>query len=381
MAVIIIDFLLVLLACVIAFNFGAYSILLRIIAKFKQVDHQIDHNHTPSVTVLIAAYNEGLVLKEKLENCLKLDYPNHLLSIIVVSDGSTDNTNEIAAEFEQQGVKLIVNPENSGKATALNNGIKQVSSDIVVLSDANVMYQSDAIRKLVRHFADSEIGAVSGKVVLLNDGLSYSVAEKTYYSVEHNIQQLESKTGNLIGADGAMYAIRKNLFRPLQKDTLLDDLVLSMGVIQQNKRLIFDPTAMGFEKNLAELGSEYKRKVRIVAGGIQSLKRKTVWPPQGQSLTALKFTCHKVLRWIIGPVFVLFIALTFLHGLVTGNSVLMVFTCLVALCCPVIQVVTRFFPSLLQIRLISICNYLMVMLRASVVGCYKALFHQQVSWR
>ena len=118
--------------------------------------------------------------------------------------------------------------------------MQSISSDIVVLSDANVMYQEDAIRNLVRHFSDSNIGAVSGKVVLVNDGLSYSASEDAYYSVEHNIQQLESNTGNLIGADGAMYAIRRELFRPLQKDTLLDDFVLSMGVIQQGKRLIFD---------------------------------------------------------------------------------------------------------------------------------------------
>ena len=153
------------------------------IARFRKVDHSIDPDYQPSVTILIAAYNEEACLEEKLKNSLTLAYPKNLLDIVVVSDGSTDNTDQIARQFESQNIKLVVNPTNSGKATALNNGMQSISSDIVVLSDANVMYQEDAIRNLVRHFSDSNIGAVSGKVVLVNDGLSYSASEDAYYSV------------------------------------------------------------------------------------------------------------------------------------------------------------------------------------------------------
>jgi len=134
-----------------------------------RADNRCLCDHTPSVTLLIAAYNEGHVLKDKLDNCLTLDYPPGQLEIVVVSDGSTDNTNDIVREFESHGVKLIVSPQNSGKATALNVGMGHINSDIVVLSDANVIYQRSAIRKLVRNFADPDIGAVSGKVVLLNE--------------------------------------------------------------------------------------------------------------------------------------------------------------------------------------------------------------------
>jgi len=269
---IVINLLLVILFCMIVANFGVYSLLLKAIARFRKIDHKIDPTYSPSVSLLIAAYNEGEFLQQKLENTLALDYPQEHFNIVLVSDGSTDNTNEVARQFESRG-----------------------------------MYEKDAIRKLVRHFSDTDIGAVSGKVVLLNEELSYSDAENTYYSVEHTIQQLESQTGNLIGADGAMYAIRRELFRPLQSDTLLDDFVLSMGVIQQGKRLIFDSEALGYEKNLAEIDSEFNRKVRIVAGGIQSLKRKTSWPPKGQTLTSVKYFFHKIIRWIIGPVIVAFI--------------------------------------------------------------------------
>jgi len=347
---------LIFLSLIIVFNLGAYPLLLKVIARFKNYDHKIDPELTPSVTVLIAAYNEASVLREKLENCLELDYPPDLLDIVVVSDGSTDDTENIVKEFASRGIRLLVNPQNKGKATALNNGIENITSSIVVLSDANVMYQRDGIRNLVRHFADDSIGAVSGKVVLLNEGLSYSEGEDAYYAVEHNIQQLESNTGDLIGADGAMYALRKELYRPLQPDTLLDDFVLSMGVIQQHKRLIFDPQALGFEKNIAEIDSEFNRKVRIVAGGIQSLQRKTVWPPPGNTLTALKLTCHKVMRWIIGPVIVLFLALTFVLGLLTQNWLFVAGPIICALSIPTVQILSVFFPSLRNNRLINLSS-------------------------
>jgi len=377
----VINLLLFILFCMIVANFGVYSLLLKIIARFKNVDHKIDQAYRPTVSLLIAAYNEGEFLEQKLTNTLELDYPKDLFNIVLVSDGSTDNTNEVARQFESRGVTVIINSPNQGKATALNVGMGHINSDIVVLSDANVIYQRSAIRKLVRNFADPDIGAVSGKVVLLNDGLSYSDAENTYYSVEYKLQQLESSTGNLIGADGAMYAIRRELFRPLPEDTLLDDLVLSMGVVQQERRLIYDPHALGFEQNNSELDLEYNRKVRIVAGGIQSLKRKTVWPPNPYGLTALKFTCHKVMRWIIGPVIILFLALSVLLGMLTGNYLLAIVATGAALSCPIMRVLARVFPTLENKRMIKFCSYITVMLKASVVGCYKAFSSKDVDWR
>jgi len=379
---IVIDLMLLILFCLLISNFGIYSLLLKLIARFRNVDHTIDTDHNPSVTVLIAAYNEGDFLRQKLENSLALDYPGDRLNIVLVSDGSTDNTNDIAREFESRGITVIIAPENKGKATALNTGMDVIDTDIVVLSDANVLYESNVIRKLVRHFSDPSIGSVSGKVVLLNDELSYSDAENTYYSIEHTIQQLESQTGNLIGADGAMYAIRRELFRPLQSDTLLDDFVLSMGVIQQGKRLIFDPEAMGFEKNLAEIDSEYNRKVRIIAGGMQSLQRKTSWPPKDQKLTAVKYFFHKIIRWIIGPVLIAFVVLLLIKGIITGNSITLALALAALILSPALLLTMKLFPSLQNFKPIGLCNYLLVMASASVVGCYKALIsRQRISWR
>ena len=379
---VVLNILIALLFAIIVFNFGAYNVLLKLIARFKKVDHVTDTDLTPNVTILIAAYNEADVLREKLTNTLSLEYPTDCLEILLVSDGSTDHTDQIVKDFEDKGVQFIANPINQGKATALNIGMDKITSDIVILSDANVMYEKDVVHKLVRHFADDSIGAVSGKVVLLNEGLSYSDAENAYYSVEHNIQQLESDTGNLIGADGAMYALRRKLFRPLAPDTLLDDFVLSMGVIQQGHRLIFDAQALGYEKNLAEIASEYNRKVRIVAGGMQSLQRKTSWPPRRQTLTKLKFICHKIMRWIMGPVIVLFCALLLLRSFISNNFIIILCSITVVVGIVLFPVLTKLFPSLLNFRIFSLFHYLLMMIKASIVGCYKGLVSgQQVRWR
>ncbi len=382
MAITIINFFLVILATIILFNFGGYTALLKIISAFRKIDHTIDDEFFPSVTLLIAAYNEADIIKEKIENSLALRYPSGLLKIIVVSDGSTDATNEITNQFKHAGVQLIADTSNQGKATALNTGMDEITSEIVVLSDANVMYQTNAVLKLVRHFSDEKIGAVSGKVILVNEGLSYSNSENTYYSVEHQIQQLESDTGNLIGADGALYALRRELFRPLQKDTLLDDLVLSMGVIQQGKRLLFDAEALGYENNLTEMESEYTRKVRIIAGGIQCLKRKTIWPPNSHPLTAAKLTCHKIMRWIIGPVFILFVALLLLRGILIHDKTSLFLSTTTLLGLIALQILPRLFPTVLESKAINMLNYVLIMIKASVVGCYKGLAtNQKVSWR
>jgi cellulose synthase/poly-beta-1,6-N-acetylglucosamine synthase-like glycosyltransferase len=252
----------------------------------------VDEALRPSVTLLIAAFNEEAVLRQKLENSLALDYPRERLRILVASDGSTDATEAIAREFSRSRVELLALSPNRGKVTALNKAMQGIESGIVLLSDANVRYLPDAVRKLVRHFADPAVGAVSGKVMLVNDRVSYSAAEDQYYSVEHFIQRVEGETGSMIGSDGAMYAIRRELYPFPPADTILDDVVRSNGVIRQGRRLQHDSEAVGYERNEQELKQEFRRKVRIIAGGSQCLLRGDGWPPATDRLNCLKFISH-----------------------------------------------------------------------------------------
>jgi Glycosyltransferases, probably involved in cell wall biogenesis len=362
---------------------AGYPIVLRIIHASLLRPHQIDDRYEPSVTLLIAAYNEANVLEDKLANSLQLNYPRNKLRILVVSDGSTDATDMIAARFADQGVDLLSLSPNRGKITALNEGFKTIFSEIVVLSDANVLYDPAAIRKLARHFIDPSIGAVSGKVTLLNEHLSYAAAEAQYYGIEHSIQQLEGETGSLIGSDGAMYALRRELYRPLPADTILDDFVISMGVVSQGRRLIHEPEAVAYERNVEELGREFQRKARIIAGGVQALLRRQIFPPRDDLLTWFKLISHKVLRWIIGPMALLMTILAVFRLQMDSppSYPMAVFVGLLAFFF-LLGCALCFVPALRRTKLLVVPHYLLAMFGASLVGCWRGLLgSQSVTWK
>ncbi len=378
-----IEWAVVLLFVLLLYVYVGYPLLLGGLRSFFKQTHEMDKSFEPSVTLLIAAYNEGAVLSEKLQNSLELDYPKEKLTVMVASDGSTDQTNQIAENFAKQGVQLLALTPNRGKVTALNEAFKTIKSDIVILSDANVMYQPSAIKKIVRHFVDSSIGAVSGKVVLVNDALSYSAAENQYYSIEHYIQKVEGETGSMIGSDGAMYALRTELYPYPPADTILDDFVISMSVVRQGLRLIHDSEALGFEPNISEMRQEYRRKVRIVAGGIQSLLRGQIYPPKQQRMTWFKLISHKFLRWFSGPALALLLVLLFAYfclspdlGLpiiIIASGIVSVFT---------LELLGCVFPLLRSIKLFSVAHYLVVMHAASLVGCWLGVLgRQSVTWK
>jgi len=252
-----------------------------------------------------------------------------------------------------------------------------------VLSDANVMYDPASIRKLVRHFIDPSIGAVSGKVTLVNDHLSYAAAEVRYYGVEHSIQQLEGDTGSMIGADGAMYALRRELYRPLPADTILDDFVISMGVVSQGYRLIHEPAAVAYERNVEEIGGEFQRKARIIAGGVQALLRCQIFPSKGDLLTWFKLISHKILRWLIGPIALLMaILMVFRLRMSLPLSWPMALLIVMLAVLFLLGCSARFVPALRRLKLIILPYYLLAMFGASLVGCWRGLLgSQSVTWK
>ena len=365
------------------YTLAGYPLVLKMIRAPLRRPHRIDDGYEPSVTLLITAYNEAGILADKLTNSLQLDYPRDKLRILVVSDGSTDGTDLIAAQFADQGVELLSLSPNRGKMTALNEGFKIVFSEIVVLSDANVMYDPASIRKLVRHFIDPSIGAVSGKVTLVNEHLSYAMAEARYYKIEQLIQRLEGATGSLIGSDGAMYALRHELYQYPPADTILDDFVISMGVVQQGYRLIHEPEAVAYERNVEEMGREFQRKARIIAGGIQAILRRQSFPLKGDLLTWFKLISHKVLRWMIGPIaFLMAILMVFRLQMPTPPTVPMVVLVGMAAVFFLLGCSACFVPALRRLKCIVLPYYLLVMSGASLVGCWRGLLgSQSVTWK
>jgi len=280
-----------------------YPVILAVLRRWARITIR-DERHLPQVSLVIAAYNEEQVLHEKLQNSLALQYPQERLEIVVASDGSTDATNMIVKAYAHKGVVLHEVVPRGGKARALGMVVPQVRGEIVVLSDANTMYQPDALQKLVRNFADPTVGAVSGDVQLVDAAPSHSRSEGLYYRYERWLQGVESELGSIIGADGAMYALRRSLFQPPSVGLVLDDFVTSMNVARAGYRVVYEPEAVATEQGTLSSQEEFRRKVRIVSGGMQALRRGEGLPRLQQPLLLFCYVSHKLLRWFV-PCFLL----------------------------------------------------------------------------
>ncbi len=255
-------------------------------------------DNPPTVTLLVCALNEERVIQAKLENSLDLDFPRDRLRLVFVSDGSTDSTAAIVARYRDRGVELVDRPERRGKVANLNGVIPALTSDIVVLSDANVIYDRAALRHLVAALEDPAIGCASGKVILRNTTEEFSSSEESYYSIEWALQEFASSIHSMPGADGAMYAFRRELYLPPPDDTIIEDFVIPMSIVRQGRRVVFVPEAVAWEDGPSSLAEEYRRKVRIAAGAAQSLKRGNGWPMGAPLAFWFVFVSHKLLRWM-----------------------------------------------------------------------------------
>ncbi|WP_339800258.1 glycosyltransferase family 2 protein [uncultured Marinobacter sp.] len=285
--------------------YAGYPALLWLATAGRKTTNHRQEDITPSVTLIISCYNEAGVIHEKLENALALDYPADQLTIMAVSDGSDDGTDDIVREFANKGVILIRQEGRLGKTMGLNLALEQITSEITVFSDANAMYAPDAIRKLVRNFADDEVGYVVG-AALYTDGDEGASArnENLYWRYELAIKAMESRLHSVVGGDGAIYAIRTRLWEPLQQKDI-NDFVNPLQIIAQGYRGIFEPEAKCFEETAGDFDREIARKERIVNRSIRGLMRvKAVMNPLKSGVFAWEVISHKLLRWLI-PLFLL----------------------------------------------------------------------------
>jgi len=251
----------------------------------------------PRVSLVVAAWNEAQVIGEKLRNACALDYPEEKLEIVVGSDGSDDGTDEIVRACEDRRVRLSSASERAGKVSVLNRTIPSATGDIVVLSDANTMFDGAALRKLVRHFADPRVGAVCGRLRLYNPR-KQDFEESAYWVYESFLKLREGRRGAVMGANGGIYAIRRNLFRPLPANTIVDDFVIAMRCLQRGYRVTYDPEALAWEETTEDYRKERLRRVRIAAGNFQSLGLVGGLLHPRFGFAAFAFFSHKLLRWL-----------------------------------------------------------------------------------
>jgi cellulose synthase/poly-beta-1,6-N-acetylglucosamine synthase-like glycosyltransferase len=259
----------------------------------------------PTVTLLISAYNEAPVIGRKIENALALDYPRELLEIVVISDASTDSTDAIVAAYQTRGVTLLRMAHRGGKTLGLNAAVARARGEIIVFSDANILYAPDALRKLVRNFADREVGCVTGDSRY--DEASDSAAhreEDTYWGYERFIRTCESRVGSTVGGDGAIFAIRRELYRPLSADAI-NDFVVPLRIVLEGRRAVFEPAAIGVEPSAGSFRREFRRKRRIVNRSWRAVMGLPgVLSISHSGLFAWQVWSHKVLRWLMLPLVV-----------------------------------------------------------------------------
>ena len=307
---------------IVIYSYVGYGILLYILVKIKKLvsrKTEFDIKFLPSVTLVVPCFNEADYIEEKIINSLELDYPKNKIEFIFISDGSTDNTPQRIKKYNEI-IALHEAPRN-GKAAAMNRAMMFVKTPIVIFCDANTHLNKEAIRELVKHYKDPNVGAVTGeKRIIQTDKESASTAgEGIYWKYESFLKQLDSDFYTIVGAAGELMSYRTELYTELPKDTLLDDLTQSMQIALQGYRVIYEKNAYAAETASANVGEELKRKIRIAAGAWQSMTRLgAAFNPFHNFKLSFLFISHRVSRWTLAPFSLL--ALIILNGLLFNVS-------------------------------------------------------------
>lgn len=286
----------------------------------------------PSCALVVAAYNEVDFIKDKVHNSLRLEYPQDKLNIIFVTDGSDDGTPELLEKIE--GIEVSHSPERKGKIAAINRAMQTIQSEVVVFCDANTMLNRTALLEITKHYQNPKIGGVSGeKVVLSEEKDSASGAgEGIYWKYESFLKRMDAELCTLVGSAGELFSIRTSLFKPVEADTILDDFMISMRLVQDGYKVEYEPAARASETASQNVKEEFKRKVRIGAGGFQSIVRMAAMLNIFKyGLTSFIYTSHRVMRWAIAP-FCLLLLVPVSVALITNDqliySVLLTAQCL-----------------------------------------------------
>ena len=285
-------------ASLIIFAYAGYPICLYFRARFwpRPVRRA---SIIPRVTIVLVVHNEEKNLPGKLANLAALDYPADRLEMVIVSDGSTDETNKIVSAWGKSGRRAVLLLEHRGKANGLNHGMAEAQGEIICFTDARQKIASDSLRNLVANFADTSVGCASGELILRDDpNAPSSDGVGLYWRLEKNIRNWEGLAGSTVGATGAFYAVRKDLLLPLPEGTILDDIYIPLQVARKGSRVIFDPGAVVWDDFTPSPKQEFRRKVRTLAGTYQLLLL-APWVLTSANPLRLRLVCHRLLRLLV----------------------------------------------------------------------------------
>jgi cellulose synthase/poly-beta-1,6-N-acetylglucosamine synthase-like glycosyltransferase len=313
---------------IVFYTFAGYGILLYLIIRLKRIIKGASavvtplNSLLPRCTLVVAAYNEEHFIEDKIKNCLALKYPAGKLKFLFVTDGSTDKTADIVGRYPQ--IILLHQNGRSGKIAAVHRAMTQVDTDIVVFTDANTFLNEEALINMCRHYVDKTVGAVAGeKRVQIDESADASAAgEGFYWKYESALKKWDSELYSVVGAAGELFSVRRALYQDTEPDTILDDFMISMRIAAKGYRIIYEPQAYAIETASENVTEELKRKIRIAAGGMQSILRlKSLLNPFKHPILSFQYISHRVLRWTVTPfLLILVFALNVVLALQPGET-------------------------------------------------------------
>lgn len=330
----------IILLSFILYSYIGYPIIIRIYSIFfkKSIDKSFI---LPDISIVIAARNEEKNIENRIYNIIEQKYPKNKLELIIVNDGSSDNTSVILDDLQVKlNTKLLSNGTtfkvesnypSKGKPASINKGVSVATSDIIVFADCRQSFKDDAIQQLINNFSDKRVGCVSGELIFVEKyGSNIQLEMGTYWNFEKWLRKLESDIDSVPGATGAIYAIRKDLFSPIPEETLLDDVLIPMNIVIQGYRVIFDSKAIAFDVISTDISQEKKRKIRTLAGNWQILKLKPAILNPFKNTIFIQFLSHKVCRLLVPYSFLFALVISFfLKSLLAISFIGMTFLCVV----------------------------------------------------
>jgi cellulose synthase/poly-beta-1,6-N-acetylglucosamine synthase-like glycosyltransferase len=357
----------------IGYAYFGYLVCLWIVAHFRKRPI-MQARETPSVSIVIAARNEEANLPAKLENLQRLNYPQDKLQVVIASDGSTDRTAHILQEHTSYIVPVILDT-SSGKAAALNEAVKHATGEILVFLDARQVVEPNAVLELTTCFADAEVGAVSGELLLdAGSKTSSSDALGIYWKIEKAVRKLESASGSVVGVTGAIYAIRRELYTAMPRGTILDDVFVPMHVARMGKRVIFQPQAIAHDQLFKEKGKEFSRKVRTLMGNYQLL-RLAPWLLTAKNPLLFRFISHKLLRLLVPLLLLLMLLASLAAGTPFYRGVFWLQVLFYAL-----ALFGQVSPSTRRFKPVAIANTFVMLNAAAALAFYNFVARRDAVW-
>jgi cellulose synthase/poly-beta-1,6-N-acetylglucosamine synthase-like glycosyltransferase len=358
-------------AAALGYTYAGYPLLLLIMSRLRPREVQ-RADFMPTVNVIVTAYNEERDLAAKLENTLALAYPRELLEVIVASDCSTDQTDEIARAFADRGVRLVRQPQRLGKSAAQNMAVAEARGEIILFSDATSLYEPDVLRVMMPNFADPTVGCVAGRLIYVDPADSrVGRGARSYWNYETLLKRHESRVCSLIGASGCLYAVRRSAYVPLYAEAC-SDFIIATKMVEQGLRAIYEPAAVCTEETNRQTDKELKMRVRVIAQTFTDLWRhRSMLNPFRSGFYAVQLLSHKVMRYAV-PLFL--IAILAASAILTRYSIVCSIVFVAQLGCYLSALGAWLLERAgVQSRMLALPQYFVLSNLAVLIACYQFL--------